>query len=160
MKQCLFLGQAPARPSSKHEIPGAYLHAWLHSIGLSDQAIKKHCHFYALTDIFPGSSRYGHLAPTPEQVAAHRPALLWAITSLQPDVIVPVGKMAIAELLHNNDPLERIIGSQYELDPLDALGYPIACIPLPHPSGRSVWSHTHPDHVATALELLKAEIDG
>ncbi len=156
MKKVLFLGQAPAKPASKHDIPGTYLHKWLHSISFTDEMIRENCHFYALTDVFPGSSRSGHLPPTKEMVAAHRPALQKVITSIQPDIIVPVGKMAISELLDRKIvSLEETIGSSFKINPFNALDHTVSCIPFSHPSGRSAWNHTHKDHVTQALELLK-----
>lgn len=159
MKTVLFIGQAPARPSSRHEVAGTYLHKWLHSIGITDQQIATHCHFYALTDTFPGSTTSGHLPPTKEQVAAHRPVLKEVIRTLQPAIIVPVGKMAITELLGETN-LENAIGKTYSIDPFNSLSHDITCIPLSHPSGRSSWNHTHKEHVQTALALLKKTING
>jgi len=159
MKTLLFLGQAPARPASKHEIPGTYLHAWLHSIGLTDQAIQTHCHFYALTDTFPGAGKSGHLPPTKAQIAQHLPVLKSALKTIQPDVIIPVGKMAIAEITkEKNAVLEKYIGTKFSVNPFGALPHEIVCIPLPHPSGRSIWTQTHQELVAQALNLLQEEV--
>lgn len=159
MKTLLFLGQAPARPSSKHDIPGTYLHAWLHSIGLSNEEILDHCHFYALTDVFPGASKSGHLPPTKAQISQHLPVLQSAIRKISPDIIVPVGKMAIAEITQEkNATLDKYIGTKFTINPFKALPHEITCIPLSHPSGRSVWTQTHKDLVMHALNLLQEEV--
>ena len=156
MKKIFFLGQAPARPSSKHDIPGAYLHSWLHSIGYTDTNIKEYCYFFALIDTFPGSSKGGHLAPTPEQIAAHRPSLQATLRQIQPDIIVPVGKMAISEIFNDkNVALIDVVGKEVSVNPLDSLDHPIPCIPLSHPSGRSSWNHLHKDLVAKSLQNLQ-----
>lgn len=154
MKRVFFLGQAPARPTSKHEIPGAYLHKWLHSIGFTDEDILNNCHFYALIAEFPGATKSGHLAPTSTQVVLHRPNLVKAIRTIQPEIIVPVGKMAISELLQENVSLNTIIGKELQINPFEALAQSISCIPLSHPSGRSAWNHTHKPQVQQALHLL------
>ena len=155
MKQIFFLGQAPARPSSKHEIPGTYLHKWLSGIGFADEYILNNCHFYALMAEFPGTTKNGHLTPTNTQIALHRPVLIKAIQSIQPDVIVPVGKMAISELLQKNVALNEVIGTKFQVNPFNTLGEDIPCIPLSHPSGRSAWNHTHKVQVQKALDLLR-----
>lgn len=156
MKQIVFLGQAPARPKSDHEIPGTYLYSWLSSIGFTDDTIKNNCHFYALVDTFPGSTKNGHLAPTPTQVADHRPTLKHQLIAIQPDLIVPVGKMAISEVLgRSNSTLSDVVGRQFTVNPFKALKNEIVCIPLSHPSGRSAWNYLHKEQVQEALRLLQ-----
>lgn len=158
MKIILFIGQAPARPMSKHEVRGTYLHAWLHSIGATDDIIRSYCHFHALTDTFPGSNKSGHRPPTKEQIAAYRPGLEKIIASLRPDIIVPVGKLAIQEITaHRTTLLEDVVGHRLYINPFGILKQPIPCIPLSHPSGRSVWNQTHKKEIARALSRLKAE---
>ncbi len=156
MKKVFFLGQAPARPLSKHDIPGTYLHAWLRSIGYGDTDIKERCYFYALIDTFPGASKSGHLPPTPAQIAAHRPILQATLRQVQPDIIVPVGKMAISEIFGQKDTaLTDVVGKQFSINPFDSLDHPIICIPFSHPSGRSIWNHLHKDLVAESLQNLQ-----
>lgn len=159
MKTIFFLGQAPAKPGGKHEIPGTYLYAWLHKIGLNDDDIQRHCHFYALTDTFPGAGKGGHLPPAKAQIALHRPVLKKALATIRPDVIVPVGKMAISEITkEKNAVLEKYIGTKFTINPFEALPHKITCLHLPHPSGRSAWNHMHKELVERALELLKSEV--
>lgn len=156
MKTILFIGQAPARPASKHEIPGTYLHTWLHAIGISDNDIKQHCHFYALTDAFPGSTKNGHLPPTAAQIALHKPTLLQALGKLKPDILVPVGKMAIGEVMNMHPTkLEETVGQQFQITPFGIGSKTILCIPLSHPSGRNAWNHMHKPLVQRSLQLLQ-----
>lgn len=155
MKQIFFLGQAPARPSSKHDVPGTYLHNWLYGIGFTDEDILNNCHFFALMARFPGTTKGGHLTPTRLQIEIHRPVLVKAIQSIQPEMIVPVGKMAISEVLQTKASLDEIIGTSLKIDPFNSLKREISCIPLPHPSGRSVWNQTHKTRVQGALALLR-----
>lgn len=155
MKQIFFLGQAPARPTSKHEIPGTYLHRWLRGIGFTDEEILNSCHFYALMDEFPGATKGGHLAPTKQQIEHHRPVLIKTLQSIQPEIIVPVGKLAISEVLQKKATLDEVTGTSLQLNPFNALEKPILCIPFSHPSGRSAWNHTHKEKVTQALKLLR-----
>lgn len=155
MKTIFFLGQAPARPDSKHEIAGTYLHPWLSSIGFTDEEIKTHCHFYALIDTFPGADKNGHLAPTKEQIAQYRPTLEKTLRDTQPDLIVPVGKLAISEVLQRTVTLGDVVGRQFSVNPFGCLKDEIVCIPLSHPSGRSAWNYLHKEQVEDALRLLE-----
>ena len=155
MKTIFFLGQAPARPESKHEVAGTYLYAWLSSIGITDDEIKKHCHFYALVDAFPGADKNGHLAPTKEQIVEYRPTLIKTVQATQPDLIVPVGKLAISEVLQRTVSLSDVVGKQFSINPFNSLQDEIVCIPLSHPSGRSAWNYLHKEQVEAALRLLE-----
>lgn len=158
MKTIFFLGQAPAKPGGKHDIPGTYLHVWLRKVGFSDEDIKNSCHFYALVGAFPGANKSGHLPPTKAQIALHRPFLQDALANIHPDIIVPVGKLAISELTgEKNAVLEKYIGTTLSINPFAALPGQITCIPLPHPSGRSAWNHLHKPLVEQALALLQKE---
>ena len=155
MKTIFFLGQAPARPDSKHEIAGTYLYPWLSSIGMTDDEIAKYCHFYALVDAFPGAGKNGHLAPTKEQIAQFRPTLVKTLQSIQPDLIVPVGKLAIGEVLQRTVSLSDVVGKQFSVNPFGCLQDEIVCVPLSHPSGRSAWNYLHKVQVEDALRLLE-----
>ncbi len=159
MKRVTFIGQAPAHPSSKHAIAGTYLRPWLYELGLDEQTIIRHCQFLALISDFPGSDVHGHLRPTPEQIALYRPLLINLIKEFKPDIIAPVGAMAIKEVLpHVTAGLQNTVGHTYYVDPFGSLGKEMLVIPLPHPSGRSVWVNTNRDKVASALLLLKNNI--
>jgi uracil-DNA glycosylase len=159
MKQVVFIGQAPARPNTRHEIAGTYLQPWLSQLGLAEETITEYFHFYALTDSFPGTNMHGHLRPTSEQILKHRPVLIKLIKGLEPDIIVPVGTMAIKEVIPTiGGTLSDIIGSVYKLDPFESIGREIIVIPWPHPSGRSIWLNANPDKVVQALQVLKKHL--
>lgn len=159
MKRTVFIGQAPARPGSKHDVAGSYIRPWLYRIGLDEETIVKQFRFYALVGDFPGSGQHGHLRPTPEQILEHRPVLEQLVKDFQPDIIVPVGAMAISEVLPSaKGKLGDIIGNSYTINPFNSMGSDIVAIPLPHPSGRSTWLAANPDKVDQALSLLKREL--
>jgi uracil-DNA glycosylase len=67
--------------------------------------------------------------------------MLAEVKILQPRLVIPVGKLAIAQLYPEVDKLTEIIGTirrgkigDHELD----------VIALPHPSGASTWHRTEP----------------
>lgn len=159
MKQIVVIGQAPAKPGSKHEVPGAYLRAWLLGLGLSEATIAERFLFLALIPSYPGSVQGGHLVPTAEQIAKHRPTLAQALIAAQPALVVPVGRLAINSLLEDaNSRLECVIGDEYRADPYSALGRSVSIVPLPHPSGRSAWVHHHKDLLEKALHVLATKL--
>jgi uracil-DNA glycosylase len=159
MKRVIFIGQAPARPGSKHAVAGTYMRPWLYQLGIDEKTITEHFRFYALMGNFPGSDKHGHFHPSSKQILNHRPVLIQHIKNFQPDIIVPVGAMAIIELLPDlSGPLRDIISKLYHADPFKSLGKEFTIIPLPHPSGRSIWINTNPDKVAQALQALKLQL--
>jgi uracil-DNA glycosylase len=160
MKRVIFIGQAPARPGSKHAIAGSYIRPWLYELGLAEATISEFFQFYALINSFPGMGKTGHLRPTPEQIMDQRPALIKKIQAFQPNIIVPVGGMAIAELMASTPAeLSEIIGNTYTANPYNCLPEAITLIPLPHPSGRSTWLHKHNDLLDRALTQLAANLE-
>lgn len=161
MRKIVFIGQAPARPGSKHEVAGTYLHAWLRRIGFSDEQITRHCVFLALIDNFPGMNGRSHAVPSPRAIAAYRPVLLAKLQEIQPDILVPVGKLAIAEIMNTTDAkLTEVIGKQFTSNTFDVLQKDVSIIPLPHPSGRSTWTNQHPELVNRALHIIKDAAQG
>ncbi|MGH8599286.1 MAG: uracil-DNA glycosylase family protein, partial [Burkholderiales bacterium] len=59
---------------------------------------------------------------------------------LQPQLIIPVGKLAIG-LFMPVTKLDRIIGQRHRIE---RHGFEADVIPLPHPSGASVWHKVEP----------------
>ena len=152
----IFLGQAPAKPGSRHGVAGTYIRPWLYRIGLDDTAITQRCRFYALMGTFPGSDGKGHLRPSQAQIAEHRPFLVAEMLAFRPHVFVPVGGMAISETLPEaGTMLSDIVGKSFSMNPFGCLDEPITVIPLPHPSGRSTWLHQHKHLLDEALRLLE-----
>jgi len=59
---------------------------------------------------------------------------------LRPELVLPVGKLAIAQFLGDR-PLVETIGKVF---PIIYRGQAVDCIPLPHPSGASPWHRMEP----------------
>ena len=72
---------------------------------------------------------------------------------MQPRLIIPVGALAIDEVLGYVGPLAAIIGTQRRAT---FHGVEVDVIPLPHPSGASPWPRIEPGKtlLAKALGLL------
>jgi uracil-DNA glycosylase len=73
---------------------------------------------------------------------------------LQPELILPVGKLAQAQFFPPA-PLAEVIGKSFRID---YRGHAADCIPLPHPSGASPWHRMEPGRtlLRRALKLIAA----
>ncbi len=73
---------------------------------------------------------------------------------LQPQLIIPVGKLAIGQLI-KLEKLDAIIGKQFSVE-MNSQRFDV--IPLPHPSGASPWHRMEPGKTLLhkALELVAA----
>jgi uracil-DNA glycosylase len=102
---------------------------------------------------FPGKkAQGGDRVPTPEEIESCRPWLEREIELLRPELIVPVGRLAIEQFLPAR-PLVEQIG---RVQPVTRGRLRLDVLPLPHPSGASTWPRTEPGKTLTAraLELL------
>ena len=73
---------------------------------------------------------------------------------LRPELVIPVGRLAIVQFLPPA-PLTEIIGRQFRAN---YAGHACDVVPLPHPSGASPWPRIEPGKTLTrrALELIRA----
>jgi uracil-DNA glycosylase len=146
----LLIGQAPGRQEKERGLPfigssGRRLMAWMAQAGFSEQEFREECYFSAITKCFPGRGPKGDRRPTPHEIALCRPHLLAPLPLLNPKVVLLVGQMAIASFLENR-PLKEHVGRVHER----AGRY---WIPLPHPSGASLWLN-EPAHRALVDRAL------
>ncbi|MFM7374245.1 MAG: uracil-DNA glycosylase family protein, partial [Chthoniobacterales bacterium] len=94
----------------------------------------------------------GDRVPDDEEIANCRPWMDREIALLRPKLIVPVGKLAIAQFI-DAEKLSEVIGRRI---PLERAGTKFEIIALPHPSGASTWHRTEPGKtlLRRALKLL------
>src|SRR6476661_3853565 len=140
----LVVGQAPGRMEKERGLPfigpsGRRLMAWAAQAGFCEQEFREKCYFSAITKCFPGSAAKGDRRPTPQEIALCRPHLLAPLPLLDPKVVLLIGQMAIETFLEKRPLLEWVgrvaeRGGRY-------------WIPLPHPSGASLWLN-RPEHQA------------
>ena len=108
----------------------------------------------SVTRCYPGRapSGRGDRTPTPREQQLCSFWRDWELRLLRPQLVVPVGGLAIKRLLGING-LAGCIGSRYELDAAVA-------VPLPHPSGASGWLNAPANRklVEEAVELIHAEL--
>ena len=160
MKKTVFIGQAmPRVKSHPHDWPS--LNQWLYSIGLTDELIRKNFLYSALVDYFPGAMNGSHIVPAKNDIDKERDRLISTITSFNPEIVVPIGRLSISYCLNEKvKPLADNIGRIYITNPYIAIKKELIVIPLPHPSGASTWSHKKENKILLkrALKLLKNEL--
>lgn len=156
----LLVGQAPGDREPKLGRPfawtaGRQLFKWFEGLGLPEAQFRARVYMAAVCRCFPGKRpKGGDRVPAPEEIAACSSWLQREIALLRPQLIVPVGQLAIGQFLPAR-PLIEQIGTAHTW----TRGR-IRCdvIPLPHPSGASPWPRIEPGKTLTAraLELIGA----
>jgi uracil-DNA glycosylase len=109
----------------------------------------------AVCRCFPGKNpKGGDRVPDRAEVTRCGAWLRDEVHLLKPELIIPVGKLAIAQMLHAPR-LDDIIGKVHRVRYFD---HEIDAIPLPHPSGLSTWFKIEPGKtlLGQALRLIGA----
>jgi uracil-DNA glycosylase len=149
-------GQAPGIVEGEERRPwrgraGKTLRRWLE---LEEDEFYETFYCASVTRCYPGrpASGRGVRTPTPREQELCAFWRRWELEILRPELIVPVGGLAIKRLLGLSG-LAECIGSRYELDGA-------AVIPLPHPSGASSWLNlpANRELTARAATLIRDEL--
>ena len=151
----LLVGQAPGPTERVSRRPfsgraGKELDRWMLRAGFeSPDEFRRLTYIAALMRCFPGrnSSNTGDLRPPPVAVANCAHWLDAELRILKPQVLIPVGQMAINRFL-GSGPLEDRVGRRFGDSPV--------MVPLPHPSGQSRWLNetANRERLAAALGLI------
>src|SRR3954469_8336356 len=151
----LLVGQAPGDKEPALGRPfawtaGKQLFKWFLPLGLDEEKLRTRVYIAAACRCFPGKNpKGGDRVPSPEELLNCRPWLDREIALLQPELILPVGRVAIEQFLPAR-PLVEHIGS---LQVVKRGRLSIDIIPLPHPSGASTWPRAEPGKTLTARAL-------
>ncbi|MEX2044654.1 MAG: uracil-DNA glycosylase family protein [Opitutus sp.] len=143
----ILVGQAPGDKEPKFGRPFAWtagrtLFKWFHgALGWSEDEVRDRIYFAAVARCFPGKRPGGgDRVPSPEEIAACGEWLDREFKLLKPALVLPVGKLAIAQFLGER-PLVETVGRKFRII---HRGHRLDCIPLPHPSGASPWHRMEP----------------
>lgn len=155
----MLVGQAPGVREPVAGKPFAWtagktLFRWFEeSAGLTEDMVRAKVYFAAVCRCFPGKAPGGSdRVPNPQEIANCSSWLDREIEILQPRLVIPVGKLAIAQLI-SVEKLDGIIGRRFRVS---RGGRSFDIIPLPHPSGASPWHRISPGRelLQQALKLI------
>jgi uracil-DNA glycosylase len=155
VSKILLVGQAPGDKEPALGRPfawtaGKQLFKWFAPLGVNEEQFRARVYIAAVCRCFPGKNPTGgDRVPSPLEAANCKPWLDREITLLRPELIIPVGRVAIERFLPPR-PLVEQIGVQASVQ-RSALRMDV--IPLPHPSGASTWPRAEPGKTLTASAL-------
>lgn len=161
VSKVLLVGQAPGDKEPILGRPFAWtagktLFKWFHeAAGVSESEFRSSIYMAAVCRCFPGKKPAGgDRVPSPEEVAQCSTWLKRELDILKPELVIPVGKLAIGQFLPSQK-LDEIIGKKLRAS---LAGHEFDLIPLPHPSGASPWHRMEPGKTLLQQALKKIAI--
>jgi uracil-DNA glycosylase len=160
VSRVMLIGQAPGPREGQFMKPFAWtagktLFRWFEAnLGVDEEAFRRGVYISAVARCFPGkASGGGDRRPDPREIAACGRFLEDETKILRPELILPVGTMAIEQVLGRKVPLADLIGT---VACVTYRGVVADVIALPHPSGASPWHKLEPGKslVKKALALI------
>lgn len=154
----MLVGQAPGAREGPAGRPFAWtagktLFRWFSELGASEPEFRERVYMTAVCRCYPGKQpKGGDRVPDAGEIANCRSWWERELAILGPRLVIPVGKLAIAQLMPAAR-LADVVGRRHRLMVNDAR---TDVIPLPHPSGASTWTRMAPgkDLLRAALGLI------
>lgn len=152
----MIIGQAPGITEKEAGRPfnagsGTRLFQWLADAGIEEDWFRRTQYMTSVTKCYPGraASGSGDRVPSRDEQRLCRPYLDTERVLVSPELVMPVGRLAINLYFPAKARLDEIIGTQKQ-----AGGAWI--VPLPHPSGASRWHQIEQNRalLAKAVELI------
>jgi uracil-DNA glycosylase len=135
----MVVGQAPGEQEVEagrpfHAGSGRRLFEWLGRAGFDEIGFRRDQYITSVTKCFPGKANAGggDRAPSRAEQALCRPFLEAQLEWIDPELVIPVGRLAIDALLPGAGRFEDLIGKAIRQGSR-------WFVPLPHPSGASRW---------------------
>jgi uracil-DNA glycosylase len=142
------VGQAPGPHEARLGRPFAWtagktLFRWLElATGAPEETVRERIYIAAVVRCFPGKTPAGgDRVPTPAECDRWRGFIAREVEILQPRLVLPVGRLAIQEVLGHTEPIAAVVGRALRTQ---FHGVDVDAIPLPHPSGASTWFKLEP----------------
>ena len=147
VSHAMLIGQAPGprEPTLKRPFAhtaGQTLFRWFERFcGMNEADVRSKIYFAAVCRCFPGKSPGGtDRVPASDEIQNCSSWMNEEIQILKPRLIIPVGRLAIAQFIEFAK-LEKVIGRKFRAR---RAGHVFDLIPLPHPSGASPWHKIPP----------------
>jgi len=155
----MLIGQAPGDkeiiiPKPFAWTAGKTLFKWFNQIDLNEEEFRNLIYISAVCRCFPGKKpKGGDRVPSKTEIKTCATWLNAEIDILKPQLVLPVGKLAISQYLEVKK-LTDVIGQVHKVE---LNGHTVDMIPLPHPSGASTWHITEPGKslLQEALKQIK-----
>lgn len=152
------IGQAPGEREPALGRPfawtaGKQLFKWFAEIGVDEDSYRQQVYMAAVCRCFPGKNpKGGDRVPNKQEIQNCRQWLYREFEVIQPKLLIPIGKLAIAQFVQVQK-LTEVVGQCMQVD---VRGQQIDMIALPHPSGLSTWHRMQPGKqlLADALKLI------
>jgi uracil-DNA glycosylase len=155
----LLIGQAPGPREGQFGRPFAWtagktLFSWFQSVlGVDEETFREHVYIAAVARCFPGKAKGGgDRRPDPEEARRCGQFLRQEMQLLKPRLILPVGTLAIENVLGEATPLANVVGHVLRRE---FYGVETDVICLPHPSGASTWHRMEPGKTLLKKALRK-----
>jgi uracil-DNA glycosylase len=129
-------GQAPGPREGQFGKPFAWtagktLFRWFETIGVDEETFRAHAFIGAVCRCFPGKAKGGgDRVPSPDEIEACAGWMEREIQLMRPELIIPVGRLAIERFLPKA-PLAELIGKPFRAT---IFGHACDVLALPHPS--------------------------
>jgi len=159
----MLIGQAPGFKEVEVHKPFAWkagktLFSWFESIGLGEEQFRNQVYMSAVCRCYPSKKQKagkilgGDRVPDNNEIRSCSQWLQSEITIIKPKLIIPVGKLAINQLIKIKK-LDQVVGN---IETINIYGHHCEILSLPHPSGVSTWIYTEPGKtlLSKALQLL------
>jgi uracil-DNA glycosylase len=162
VSRIVLIGQAPGRHEGDLGRPFAWtagktLFKWFEStIGCTEAQFRATVYMTAVARCFPGKAAGGgDRKPAPDEIERCGRFLSREVQILAPRLLIPVGALAIEQVLGRDGQLASVVG---EARRAHWHGVEADIIALPHPSGASTWHRREPGKtlLQRALALIAA----
>jgi uracil-DNA glycosylase len=159
VSEVMLIGQAPGPREPVLQRPFAHtagktLFQWFEAFcGMNESVVRSTIYFAAVCRCFPGKTPAGgDRVPAPDEIRNCSSWMDDEIKILEPRLIIPVGRLAIAQFI-DCEKLESVIGRRFRVRRAQRR---FDLIPLPHPSGVSPWHKISPgkELLERALKLI------
>ncbi len=156
LSRVMLIGQAPGAREGPAQKPFAWtagktLFGWFGGLGVDEATFRAGVYIAAVCRCFPGKgAKGGDRVPAPDEIARCGHHLAAEVAILRPALVIPVGKLAIAQVLPGATQLVDVVGA---IVSTRFHGQRVDVAPLPHPSGASTWHRTEPGKTLLARAL-------
>ncbi len=158
MSPVMLIGQAPGVREGPAGKPFAWtagktMFGWFRELGIDEEQFRTRVYMAAVCRCFPGKAAGGgDRVPAPTEIERCSRHLHAEVRLLKPRLVIPVGKLAIAQIFPETGKLVEIIGNVRRGS---IAGHELDVIALPHPSGASTWHRMEPGLSLLAKALAK-----